>query len=147
MEKKTLSIYDLMIGDIVIAEEYYLDEDTDEEVYNDHPFKIEGVSKSDSIYIDGEECRYEGNWMDGCQCETVGDIYPMPLTKEILEANGIRYQYGSPWWQKAYPYGNTDKFEVHINEVTTVIVEYVHELQHALRLCGLREMADNFKIE
>lgn len=26
-------------------------------------------------------------------------------------------------------------------------LQYVHELQHALRLCGLNELADNFKVE
>ena len=74
-------------------------------------------------------------------------LKPIPLTKEILKANGIKYIAGLLWWQRAYPFRNTDKYEVHINEVTAVTVEYVHELQHALRLCGLRELADNFKIK
>lgn len=74
-------------------------------------------------------------------------LKPIPLTKEILEANGIKFQYRFPWWQYADPFGNPEQYEVHINEVTTVIVDYVHQLQHALRLCGLRELADNFKVE
>lgn len=27
------------------------------------------------------------------------------------------------------------------------VASYIHELQHALRLCGLNDLADNFKIE
>jgi len=30
---------------------------------------------------------------------------------------------------------------------TNVRVNYVHQLQHALRLCGLNELANNFKLE
>ncbi|MBQ0088527.1 MAG: hypothetical protein KBT27_04250 [Prevotellaceae bacterium] len=29
----------------------------------------------------------------------------------------------------------------------SIQIKYVHELQHALRLCGLNDLADNFKIE
>lgn len=75
------------------------------------------------------------------------NVEPIPLTEEILKANGIKFQKGFPWWQRADPFGNANKCEVHINSVTTVIVTFVHEFQHALRLCGLDDLADNFKIE
>ena len=168
MTKKTLSIYDLQIGDIVIGEEYYLDENTDEEVYNDHPFKIEGVSESDSIYIDGEECRYEGNWMDKCQCETVGDIYPMPITEEFLTLNG--YEDCGTYLVNDWSEGNILKeghksnyiqlmkwsmdgdlkvfqLGVILNNLPAINTEvrYVHQLQHALRAIGLADKA-KFKV-
>ena len=37
------------------------------------------------------------------------------------------------------------KFNRHLNFVWNDTL-YVHELQHALRLCGLNELADNFKV-
>lgn len=169
MEKKILSIYELQIGDIVIAEEYYLDEDTDEEVYNDHPFKIEGVSESGSIYIDDQECQYEGNWMDDCSSETFNDIYPMPITEEFLTLNGyedcVTYLVND-WSEgtvldkghksnyiqltKWYMDGDLKVFQlgVLLNNVPAINTEvrYVHQLQHALRAIGLADKA-KFKVK
>ena len=78
-----------------------------------------------------------------------GQIEPIPLTEEILKKNGYVENKGA-WWLKS------DLFT--LNEFIKggycssafheqVIINYVHELQHALRLCGLNDMADNFKIE
>ena len=33
------------------------------------------------------------------------------------------------------------------NHLRGIKVKYVHELQQVLRLCGLRELADNFKVK
>lgn len=58
------------------------------------------------------------------------DIYPILLTYEILEKNGFVFN--------GYLVGMcmSEDLEFH----------YVHELQHTLRLCGLDELADNFKV-
>lgn len=96
---------------------------------------------------------YEENWFE-----------PIPLTNEILRLNDFEYNH------KAYAnykdtnigvwcdwnYFNTDdeRYSMY-NHVgiwfvlgsEEMKVSYVHELQHALRLCGLNDMADNFKIE
>ncbi len=169
MERKTISIYDLQIGDIVIAEEFYLDENTDEEVYNDHPFKIEGVSESGSIYIDCDECSYEGSWMDDCESESASDIYPMPLTEEFLRLNG--YEDGGHFMVLDWSEGNILK-EGHKSNYIQLIkwsmdgelkvfmlgvildnvpainteIRYVHQLQHALRAIGLSDKA-KFKVK
>lgn len=84
-------------------------------------------------------------------------IQPIPLTEEILKANGFVF--------KNDEYAYLDLYGVIIsfnNNTTLRIVDYrnavdilsvskkkwyVHELQHALRLCGLHELADNFKLE
>ena len=67
----------------------------------------------------------------------VGFFEPIPLTAEILEKNEL-----PPYeWLKIYfqgEYGNITDFSMRL--------KYVHELQHALRLCGLNDLADNFKI-
>lgn len=98
----------------------------------------------------------------------------IPLTKEILDANGFRYEehYGpyrtrsiigdyrctskmcvSVTWHKSpeglhVPYFidciNEDIYEG--NSATIKSNLYVHTLQHALRVVGLSEIADNFKV-
>lgn len=65
---------------------------------------------------------------------------PIPLTPEILEKNGIKFQYGSPWYQ-----WHDGRLQIVYDDVR-LCVDYVHTLQHLLRLCGLDELADNFKI-
>lgn len=86
------------------------------------------------------------------------DAKPIPLTEEILKANG---------WNKNGAYNdyilrgdiddfigyNADNKHVRINidgwnakQEVYVSANFVHELQHALRLCGLNDFADNFKV-
>ena len=75
---------------------------------------------------------------------------PIPLTYEILKKNG---------WEDAefcceYQDGNTS-IQAHLPDMRGRIngveieyfqCEYVHQYQHLLRLCGLDELADNFKV-
>ena len=90
------------------------------------------------------------------------DLSPIPLTEEILKANGFEEENGfqSPnytlvvddkciWWSRTIGMSITK----HPNEknlyspyVCIPKCTYVHELQHALRLCGLNDLADNFKV-
>lgn len=85
---------------------------------------------------------------------------PIPLTPEILEANGflklscfyeaqigdtnITIQRCKDWKNNQKKYINVLKRPSYYH---IMYPEYVHELQHALRLCGLNEIADNFKVE
>lgn len=96
------------------------------------------------------------------------EFEPIPLTSEILEKNGF-YNLNTQWYCKKFLSNNC--FDINISLVYKEIevsklygvgtdceeVEYnstiifdndicVHTLQHALRLCGLDELADNFKI-
>ena len=105
--------------------------------------------------------RYQKVWAIGC-------IEPIPLTTEILEKNGF-YDRNTQWYYKRF--GSYVCFDIAISLVYKVIevskvcgagtdceeVEYgssivfgndicVHTLQHVLRLCGLDELADNFKV-
>ncbi len=83
---------------------------------------------------------------------------PIPLTEEILKANG--------WNTPLDGFGFSSQYETQDGKICVTMdaihkcldirlddinysmptPRYVHQLQHALRLCGLTELADNFKI-
>ena len=90
--------------------------------------------------------RYQKVWSIGC-------IEPIPLTHEILEKNGFWVMEKVDNGAEEYIvyatgglifYYNRDN-DYHFPN-TPISWKYVHQLQHALRLCGLNELADNFKI-
>lgn len=75
---------------------------------------------------------------------------PIPLTSEILEKNGWKE---TEYWHE-YKDGNTI-IQYSLSNIWGIIngveiehfkCEYVHQLQHLLHLCGLDELADNFKV-
>ena len=65
----------------------------------------------------------------------IEEICPICLTPEILEKNGIKYQYGNPWYQG----GDEDGIEIHFALYCQMKLQYVHQLQHALRLCEINK--------
>lgn len=70
---------------------------------------------------------------------------PIPLTPEILEKNGFVYNCFDRWMNNRYDVAIAVKDEfMFIWE--RIQLNYVHELQHALRLCGLNELANNFRV-
>lgn len=99
----------------------------------------------------------EGGYFPAWTGWSVGEEYivPIPLTAEILEKNGfekyemyhtlhernVRIEY---YWHERrleiQPYGGEPWIKM-------AGLHYVHELQHAFRLCGLNELAYNFKVE
>lgn len=136
---------DLMIRDWVC-----LKDDTKCEL----PLKVDGVL-TDDISIDEE------GFLGGVD----GLIRPIPLTSEILEKNGFEMFKYDGWVHYYRIFGNgaipfvlhsmiggemlsqeVDIFSTSTNTNCGINVNYVHELQHALRLCGLDELADNFKV-
>lgn len=85
--------------------------------------------------------------------EIYKDLFPIPLTTEILEKNGFSYDYEDGWEFAGKDYepiiscvleGSFVQIESR-GLVAELRIQYVHELQHALRLCGLNDLADNFK--
>lgn len=85
-------------------------------------------------------------------------IEPIPLTTEILEKNGFKKYDGNKWL--AYKYEDddytkkslyqvlwsTDDLYLEISSYTPntgnfnrIGIRYVHELQHALKLCGIEK--------
>jgi len=74
-------------------------------------------------------------------------IIPIPLTKEILKKNGFEYDhYYHNWIYNEFTinYGHLideddgDYLFIWVAD-TSVKLTYVHELQHALRLCGIEK--------
>ena len=104
------------------------------------------------IYI--AHCEEDSNY----NSRKYGKVIPIPLTKEILEKNGFKKKdYGDyilidgdafVGWKPTH--GNVRILVS--NEYMTIVkdilipCEHIHQLQHALRLCGLNELADNIKI-
>lgn len=93
------------------------------------------------VWLTSKDC-WERHYMD--------EIEPIPLTPEILEKNGfmniegdfyLRFgdykivfdKHNAPFVMKEYD-SNGFLYEVPILEVT-----YIHELQHFLRLCGIKK--------
>ena len=103
-------------------------------------------------------------------------VKPIPLTAEILERNGFNPDtfLTAEWKRKVYfkefpgcvvepdylgkyIFGTTIYWDKEdgdglpidwgtMYESRIYNLQYVHELQHALRLCGLNQLADNFKV-
>lgn len=123
---------ELMVGDWIL--------------HKDNPIKVE------EIICGG----INPDWCCGELMSSISEseIKPIPLTAEILEKNGWYVPLLKSWWEhpdiafwmKAYTDGT---FELMIDEdsdISFCTIRFVHELQHALRLCGLKELADNFKV-
>lgn len=70
------------------------------------------------------------------------EIQPIPLTSEILEKNGFEYRPSWGEWVHYNPFPLID-FTLLTDEegfqldLPNTKIEYVHELQHALRLCNI----------
>lgn len=124
-----MDVKELQIGDWVLAHFTY-------------PSKVTEIRANGSICTD----------LDGRQIDDT-DFEPIPLTAKILELNGFKKfeskTYAPFYYIKGltlrwhcygkYFYINSDDVDIRITEV--------HELQHALRLCGLWDLADNFKVK
>jgi len=72
----------------------------------------------------------------------LSDLRPIPLTPEILEKNGfVRNETWAEWVH--YCDNIFIDFTILENETSfhldlpNAMIDYVHELQHALRLCGI----------
>ena len=147
---------ELMVGDLVC-----LKDDTNYEL----PLKVDGVLTND-ISLEGD------GFLGGAE----GLIRPIPITPEILEKNGFdadtfltaeweekvyfkefpgcvvkpdnsgKYIFGTTiYWNKTGGDGSPIDWGT-MYESMIYNLQYVHELQNALRLCGFNELADNFKL-
>ena len=123
---------DLMVGDWITNR-------------NGFPMQITNVGE-DYAYA-----TFEGNEGDPWEFDDKDDQpKPIPITPEIFEKNGWKE---TEYWHE-YKDGNTiiqcslHKIWGIINEIEIehFKCEYVHQLQHLLRLCGLDELANNFKV-
>ena len=121
---------ELMIGDWVIGKKW-----------REKPFQITRINDGGK-FIYGKTANL-----------TVGPVFfdelePIPLTREILEMNGFTENYR--YDDLSYIQSNGAVTGTHINgengEMEEMYFKYVHEVQNALRLCGLNDLADHFKL-
>lgn len=71
------------------------------------------------------------------------ELKPIPLTPEILEKNGFVYDSEDKLFEDIYPrismlyaqYRLVENGGINYGEMSEI--KYVHQLQHALRLCGI----------
>ena len=137
VKRKGMKPTDLMILDWVLWKNKY----------------VQVVSTSAIVYSFGQidvrlaYCNDDG---DGIEKHDISKISPIPLTSEILEKNGWKE---TEYWHEYQDGKNTIQcclpdMRGRINgvEIENFKCEYVHQLQHLLRLCGLDELADNFKV-
>ena len=145
-----MKLTDLAIGDLILI--------------NNTPHKIQAIDSIDAEILADDELYYVGE--DRCHSED--KIEGIPLTPEILEKNGFYDSYTKRYYKRFYSNGCFDIAislvyrEIEVSKVCGAGTdceeeEYgssivfgndicVHTLQHALRLCGLNELADNFKV-
>lgn len=103
------------------------------------------------IIIIGNDYAYatwEGNEGDPWEFNDKNDQpEPIPLTARILEKNGWWYDVEDAWLHDEVDFCIekwAGKFQCY--DINQIKLNSVHQLQHALRLCGLDELADNFKV-
>lgn len=125
---------ELMIGDWVMLnpdlKEYY--------PFAGKPCMVIGLHDDDgAIKIEYDNGKYF--WTDA-----EDDVLPIPLTPEILEENGFNIEIApyTPDWKRCILNPNfflEDRLKgfYHFNGNNLAKIQYVHELQHALKLCGI----------
>lgn len=132
METVKIRCKDLMVGDWVANR-------------NGSPMQIVAVDEDNAYAWTGNE---ERPWIFG---DNEGyEPQPIVLTPEILEKNGWKE---TEYWHEYQDGKNTIQcclpdMRGRINgiEIEHFKCEYVHQYQHLFRLCGLNELANNFKI-
>lgn len=127
---------DLMIGDFVNV--------------NDIPLRV-GAFRQDEIgFFDND---YKIYW---CSDDEFDRIDPIPLTEEILVKNGFEYREAEETCAtNAYHHWQLDGHWFALNstqyfrkekkddmprfDVAGIAIHYVHQLQHLMRLCGIKK--------
>ena len=123
---------ELMIGDFVTRQNYE---------NKDVVCKIIGLSKN-SISVEFDN----GSRSMGASEDSIS---PIPLTPEILEKNGFNIEITpyTPDWKRCILNPNfflEDRLKgfYHFNGNNLAKIQYVHELQHALKLCGIEKQIE-----
>lgn len=116
--------------------------------------KIKELMIGDWVALYGTPTRWERadyeKWHKEMERTDIHTFEPIPLTSKMLESNGF-VSYGESWYIPADDWGTHIRIGFHLRETEIDIYKrdgfsfqkvyepgklYVHELQHALRLCG-----------
>jgi hypothetical protein len=126
-----------MIGDFVFHEKYgnAIIETIDND-FGDNP----------SVKLISENIKHKDGYKYGyCWCD-LDEMFPIPLTPEILEKNGFTRcgQVYANLQQCVGKFGDKRKSlfqDIRTGEwgMNDVWIDYVHELQHVLKLCGIEK--------
>lgn len=122
-----MKIDELTIGDWVYSS------------FSDIPCKVQYLELLESGYGSVKTSNVDG-------IKDIASLYPIPLTPEILEKNGFT-RYGQVYANLQQWVGKFgDKRKSLLKNVRTgewgmndVWINYVHELQHVLKLCGIEK--------
>ena len=129
-----MELTDLMIGDVVMLDDKVMKV---VEIYDD---RFSGLS----VRLRGEYGLYSAR-----------EVKPVPLTEDLLEANGWDYDKEQSLWFNGrehntrglplFIYASDNAGQLFFCDYITI--DSVHELQHCLRQTGQNDLADNFKVE
>ena len=112
---------ELMIGDWVI-------------LFDKYPAKVEAICDVEVYLLDEVDLHWHVDY---------AFIKPIPLTAEILEKNGFVYNdlpFVQAWEQFGLAlYSSGNGYRIGCGNNVALIIDSVHELQHALRLCGIEK--------
>ena len=100
----------------------------------------------DTQILDIEGGSYNSVWLTNKECwerHYMNEIEPISLTKDILYKN-FPDTLGNVYWEwddeKSNEEENWYEFSISSKNVkVNMTIRYVHELQHALRLCGIEK--------
>ena len=121
---------EFMVGDLI------------EVISNDH-LKYVRIKEIYQSSILTEESEFESEEIG------IDNIKPIPLTPEILEKFGWKYNnYNNETEYEEEYYVDENGIDIHINvkkfeirciDAVNIQLKYLHELQHALKLCGIEK--------
>jgi len=131
-----INVKELMIGDLVNYRPGWINEETNQVEYESgtgFPVRIEML-----YYSHGEGLvQYNDGENDGIEAAEY-ELFPVPLTDEILEKNFPEPTDGITWYPEDGGFNcHTYIPKCEINAFG--LFKYVHQLQHALRLCEIEK--------
>lgn len=119
----------------------------------DFPVVIDGLDENGTL-VDGS-CYFSWHNMlpEHNSLEYADELSPIPLTEEILEANGFKcfamsengtlYGYSIRGMKNPIIWDCENGYAFEGN----IIFKHVHRFQQYIRLIGMEEIADNFKLK
>ena len=120
--------------------------------------KAQDLMVGDWMIVDNEAMQVMPTLIDALFYDDPIKVEPIKISPEILEANGFKKTPTLPLGCFDYVFRSNGKtiyaepsmrlttLTANFNGKITMVVEYVHELQHIIRLIGINDLADNFKI-
>lgn len=114
-------------------------------VYNKHHKKNIQITPYD-FFIHGHLPSGRQYFINKPELVSGRDLEPIPLTREILEKNGMKFRTNVGWFAEDEEYfleistkGDNVYWTINDWEYSLLKLNYVHELQHALKLCRIEK--------